>query len=103
MAENRQLDGPPDPLDLLKQVAQAREKIISGEMEFAVARYRFSLPLQGTNRVRVKAVFDGEHRRFESFDREYAYVMMDLTPPRLPMPKYRSWGWTRRRPSERDS
>lgn len=76
MAENRQPDGPADPLDLLKQVAQAREKLISGEMEFAVARYEFSLPLQGTNRLRVKAVFDGEHRRFESFDREYSYVMM---------------------------
>jgi len=64
MAGNRQRDDPPDPLELLKQVAQARQKILSGEMKLEV------------NRMRIKALFDGEHRRFESWDREYSYVMM---------------------------
>ena len=75
LAGNGQPAGPPDPLDLLKQVAQARQEISSGEMEFDVARYESSLPLQGTNHMRIKAVFDGEHRRFESRAREYSYVM----------------------------
>jgi RNA polymerase sigma factor (sigma-70 family) len=69
MAGSGQPNGPPDPIDLLKKVAQARQKISSGEMEF-------DAPRSGTNHMRIKAVFDGERRRFESWEREYSYVMM---------------------------
>jgi len=62
VAENRQPAGPPDPIELLRTVAQARHEITSGEMELEV------------NHQRIKAVFDGEHRRLESFKREYSYV-----------------------------
>src|SRR5437868_2057724 len=57
----------PDPLDLLKMVAQARRQIVSGEMEFDVTQYDFAHPLDGTNQVRLKLVFDGEKRRSEAF------------------------------------
>ena len=62
----------PDPVALLKKVAQARQRITTGELEMEVASYEFHLPLDGTNLIRLKAVFDGEkHRRFESFERRY--------------------------------
>jgi thiol-disulfide isomerase/thioredoxin len=64
MAENRQPTGLPNPIELLKTVAEARHKITSGEMEFEVNHQRF------------KVVFEGEHRRFETFGRGYSYVMM---------------------------
>jgi peroxiredoxin len=76
MAENRQPADPPDPIELLKKVAEARHQITSGEMEFEVDRRELSRPQEGAHHVRIKAVFDGEHRRLESFDREYSYVMM---------------------------
>jgi peroxiredoxin len=66
----------PDPLDLLKRVAQARQMITSGEMELAVTSQYFPRPLDGTNQIRLKAAFDGGKRRFESFGREYSYVLM---------------------------
>jgi len=66
----------PDPLKLLQAVARARLRVYSGEMEFLIARYEFDRPLDGTNLVQVKAVFDGEKRRFESSGHEYAYASM---------------------------
>jgi thiol-disulfide isomerase/thioredoxin len=66
----------PDPLDLLKRVAQARQMITSGEMELAVTSHYFPRPLDGTTQTRLKAAFDGGKRRFESFGREYSYVLM---------------------------
>ena len=68
----------PDPLNLLKTVAQARNRIASGEIEFEVTRNDFGHPLEGTNHTRLKIVFDGEKRRFESFSREYRSVLMGL-------------------------
>src|SRR5204863_6260318 len=63
----------PDPLALLQKIAEARRRIASGEMEIELAVYHFGRPLDGTNHIRLKAVFDGEkHRRFESFGREYS-------------------------------
>src|SRR2546426_9829407 len=67
---------PPDPLQLLKAVAQARQQIASGEMEMEITSADFRYPAWGTNHFRLKAVFDGDKRRFESVDREYAYVFM---------------------------
>jgi hypothetical protein len=65
----------PDPLDLLKNVARTRQLITSGEMEFEVTHY-FPRPQDGINQIRLKAAFDGEKRRFESFSREYSYILM---------------------------
>ena len=65
-----------DPVDLLKQVAAAREKIASGEMEFLVAKHDSEWNLR-TNYMLLKAAFDGSKRRFEQLDRESAYVSQD--------------------------
>jgi RNA polymerase sigma factor (sigma-70 family) len=65
----------PDPVALLKNVAAAREKIKSGEMEFVVARHDFKYAIQ-TNYSLLKVVFDGEKRRFEQLQRETAIVSM---------------------------
>ncbi len=75
-AEQPQKVKQPDPLELLKTVAQARNRIASGEIEFEVTRYDFGQPLEGTNQVRLKVVFEGEKRRFESFSRKYRSVLM---------------------------
>lgn len=63
---------PPDPVKLLQGIARARNRISSGEIEFEVATYDFDRAFEGTNRVRLKARFDGAKRRFESFTREYS-------------------------------
>jgi RNA polymerase sigma factor (sigma-70 family) len=76
VAINEIQNKPPDPLDLLKRVARARQKIASGEMELEATFYDFGRPLDGTNGWRCKVVFDGERRRFDSVGREYAYVFM---------------------------
>jgi RNA polymerase sigma factor (sigma-70 family) len=65
----------PDPLKLLEAVAQARQQVTSGELEFLRASYEFPRPLDGTNYTRVKALFDREKRRFEYDNRLYAYVL----------------------------
>jgi thiol-disulfide isomerase/thioredoxin len=66
----------PDPVSLLKTAAQARQQIASGEIEFDVLTHFSDRPLEGTNLVRLKVVFDGEKRRFEQSGREYSYVLM---------------------------
>jgi RNA polymerase sigma factor (sigma-70 family) len=76
VAINEIQNKPPDPLDLLKSVARARQKIASGEMELEATFYDFGRPLDGTNQWRLNVVFDGEKRRFDSVCREYAYVFM---------------------------
>jgi hypothetical protein len=93
----------PDPRNELKTIAQARQKIASGEIEFDMFTYFSDRPLDGTNHVRLKVVFDGEKRRFEQFGREYSYVLMGPTPVPSPMPKGRNWAWTRKQPCRRDS
>jgi peroxiredoxin len=50
-------------------------------MEFQVSHYEFTRPLDGTNLTRLKAVFEEEKRRFESFAREYHYVSSDPGAP----------------------
>jgi peroxiredoxin len=69
----------PDPLELLKMVAQARQQIVSGEISFDVFTHFSDRPLDGTNVVRLEVVFDGEKRRFKQSGREYAYVLMGPT------------------------
>jgi len=75
LAENGILNRPPDPVKLLAAVAQARQRITSGELEFDQAIYDLDRPLNGTNRARLKARFDGEKCRLEIDDREYACVL----------------------------
>jgi len=67
----------PDPCKLLQGVASARRRILSGEMEFTFANYQFDRPFDGTNVVRLKALFDDNKFRFESFGREYRYTSME--------------------------
>lgn len=76
LAEKEIQNRPPDPLKLLEAVAQARQQITSGELEFLQAVYDPPRPLDGTNYTRVKARFDGEKRRFAYDNRQYAYVLM---------------------------
>jgi len=66
----------PDPLNLLKAVTHARQQISSGQIAFDVLTHFSDRPLDGTNRVQLKVVFDGEKRRFQQSGREYAYVLM---------------------------
>ncbi len=64
----------PNPYKLLQEVARARFRITSGEVQFDVARFEPERAFEGTNHTRLKAVFDDFKRRFESFAREYAYT-----------------------------
>jgi peroxiredoxin len=66
----------PNLRKLFEGIAYARKRITSGEMEFEVFRYDLDLPLQGTNRIRIKALFDGNRYRFESFGREYRFTVV---------------------------
>lgn len=61
-----------DPIAMLKQVAAARAKIDSGEMEFIVARHDPKWAIH-TNYSLLKVAFDGEKGRFEQLQREAAY------------------------------
>jgi hypothetical protein len=65
--------GQPNPVELLKKVAVAREKITSGEMEIQVAWHDFKWAIE-TNHALLKIVFDGEKRRFEQLQRESAII-----------------------------
>jgi peroxiredoxin len=62
-------------MKLLRAIALAREQIRSGEIEFEIDHYEFDRPLDGTNRVQIKAAFEGNKLRFEAADREYSYVL----------------------------
>ncbi len=73
---NSNAQNEPDPRKLLQGVARARQRITSGEIELQAARYEFDRPNEGTNITRLKAVFDGEKRRFESFAREYHFLAL---------------------------
>ncbi len=85
-------DQQPEPLALLQTVAHLRQQIRSGEMQLDVSRYDFSRPLEGTNRTRLKIAFDGDKRRFDSLDREYAYVLMGPDAARVTDAKMRELG-----------
>ncbi len=64
----------PDPRQLLLGVAQARQRILSGSIEFEVWTEHFGPPRHETNQLRVVALFDGPKLRFEQFDRQYSYA-----------------------------
>jgi RNA polymerase sigma factor (sigma-70 family) len=64
----------PDPLKLLLAVARARQRIVSGSMEFQVNTEHFGPGRRQTNHVRVSALLDGSKLRSESFAREYGYT-----------------------------
>jgi hypothetical protein len=60
----------PDPIQLLRNVEQARLGAASGKLEIAVASTPAGLPKHGTDRSTLKIVFDGRNRRFETTLRE---------------------------------
>jgi len=64
----------PDPLKLLKGVAQARLRIHSGTLEFQYSLERTRNGFPEKNQTRFVILFDGPKLRFESFGREYAYA-----------------------------
>ena len=66
----------PDPRNLLEAVAKARQEIVSGKLQFEVFSFSSDRPLDGTNKISLDVVFDGENRRFEQLGREYSYVLM---------------------------
>jgi RNA polymerase sigma factor (sigma-70 family) len=73
-ASSPQVQNRPDPGKLLQGVIRARQRIWSGEIEFQASFRQFEGENQ-TNQTRLKVVFDGAKRRFESFGREYGYVV----------------------------
>lgn len=64
----------PDPVKLLRTVAQARQRIQSGSVEFQYSVDRYDKGHQETNQLRFVALFDGPKLRFESFGREFSYT-----------------------------
>lgn len=66
----------PDPRGLLQAVTRARERIVSGSMEFQVSTENFwnARSVPWTNRVRLAAHFDGPKLRYEQLGREYSYT-----------------------------
>lgn len=67
----------PDPLKLLQGVAQARQRIVSGAMEFQFSFAHFNSFGSGrsvTNNFRLAALFEGSKRRSEQFTREYSHT-----------------------------
>lgn len=64
----------PDPRMLLIAVAKARQRIISGSVEYQVVVEQLFQPGRPvTNHLRLLGRFDGPKVRFEQFDREYSY------------------------------
>jgi peroxiredoxin len=61
---------PPDPVQLLRNVEQARLGVASGKLEIAVTSTPPGSPKHGTDRSTLKIVFDGGNRRFETTLRE---------------------------------
>ena len=66
-----QTENTPDPAALLIGVLQARNQIVSGELEMHMAVVKQAEPLPKTNRFRLFLEFDGDKRRSESVGREY--------------------------------
>jgi len=63
----------PDPAKLLRDAARARGHFHSGELEFNAISYN-STHVAITNNVRLKVIFDGIDRRFESFGLGYMFT-----------------------------
>ena len=63
----------PDPRNLLLAVAQARQRIVSGSLEFQLSVEHFGPGRRETNHIRLAALFDGSKLRYEQFEREYSY------------------------------
>ena len=61
----------PDPLHLLLGVAKARQRIVSGSMEFQISVAQ--IERSRTNQIRLVALFDGPKLRSEQFGHEYSY------------------------------
>ena len=66
--------GEPDPLKLLQGVARARQRIDSGSMDLLLSTDQLRNGRKRTTKSRITLQFDGPKRRFESRQREYAYI-----------------------------
>ena len=62
----------PSPMKLLQAVVRARQRIVSGSINFKIET--FHPAERQTNHWLVSAVFDGTRRRFEQTGREYSYT-----------------------------
>lgn len=60
------------PAEMLLAAARARQRIVSGTVEYRVERLWTAF--HDTNWLRMSAVFDGHKRRFEQTGREYSYT-----------------------------
>ncbi|MHC1767960.1 MAG: sigma-70 family RNA polymerase sigma factor [Verrucomicrobiia bacterium] len=60
------------PAEMLQAAARARQRIVSGTIEYQVDS--LSTTFQNTNQLRIVATFDGHKRRFEQTGREYFYT-----------------------------
>jgi thiol-disulfide isomerase/thioredoxin len=65
----------PTPLRLLKTVAETRQQISSGNLEFEVSTYMPHRRSGTTNRTRLEIIFEDNNRRFEEFERQYRFVL----------------------------
>lgn len=64
----------PNPLHLLLAVAEARQRIVSGSLEFQLAVEQFRPERRSTNHLRLTALFAGSKLRSEQFGHEYSYA-----------------------------
>lgn len=71
-----QAQSQPDPVELMKAVAHDRNQIKSGSMEMEVTSRNNSDDAKNDHLVRLKIVFEGGKRRFESNQREYGYIFI---------------------------
>jgi RNA polymerase sigma factor (sigma-70 family) len=69
-------EGNPDPLKLLQAVAQARQRIGSGSIEFQFTSERLERGRKETNHLQLAALFDGQKLRWEQVGTEYSYTAM---------------------------
>ncbi|PYI82943.1 MAG: hypothetical protein DME26_16060, partial [Verrucomicrobia bacterium] len=64
----------PDPLKLLETVAQARQRITSGSMDLQLSIDQVERGHKQTDHLQLKALFDDQKLRTESFGHEYSYT-----------------------------
>lgn len=64
----------PDPVELLKGVVRARQRVAAGSMDFQSRLQVIQADGAETNEIKGNALFDGHKLRFEQVGREYRYT-----------------------------
>ncbi|MBE7502567.1 MAG: sigma-70 family RNA polymerase sigma factor [Verrucomicrobiales bacterium] len=73
-----QAPGQPDPRALLRGIAEARQRLVSGSLELQVFTERFENGRQEAEPpTTLKVLFDGSKLRFDSVQRQYRYPFFD--------------------------